>query len=82
MARTNKAELKALHVFDTGTWSIPAHDYLAADAIIEGMEEVIQKGKNTLKELAEAFDLKVEAIFREGALAMRSFALLKKKMLI
>ena len=66
LARTNKAELKALHVFDSSAWSIPAHDYLAADAIIEGLQEAIQKGKNTLKKLAESFDQKVETIFREG----------------
>ena len=66
LARTNKAELKVLHVFDTSAWSIPAHDYLAADAIIEGLQEAIQKGENSLKELAESFDQKIETIFREG----------------
>lgn len=66
LARTSKAELKVLHIFDTSAWSIPAHDYLAADAIIEGLEEAIQRGKDSLKKLAESFDLKVETIFREG----------------
>jgi nucleotide-binding universal stress UspA family protein len=66
LARTSKAELKVLHVFDTSAWSIPAHDYLAADAIIEGLEEAIQRGRDSLKKLAESFDQKVETIFREG----------------
>ena len=66
LARTNKAELKALHVFDTSAWSIPAHDYLAADAIIESLEKAIQRGKDSLKKLSESFDQKVETIFKEG----------------
>lgn len=66
LARTNKAELKALHVFDTSAWNIPAHDYLETDVIIESLEEAIQKGKNTLKKLAESLDQKVETIFKEG----------------
>ena len=65
-AQTNGAELKALHVFDLNAWSIPVHDYLVADAIIENLEKSKQKGKNTLKELAESFDQKVETIFKEG----------------
>jgi len=66
LAQTYKAELKALHVFDINAWSIPSHDYLATDAVVEGLEEAIQRGKNALKELAESFDLDVETIFTEG----------------
>ena len=66
LAKNYNAELKALHVFDVNAWSIPSHDYLATDAIIEGLEEAIQRGKNALKELAESFDQKVETIFKEG----------------
>ncbi len=66
LARTYKAELKALHVFDINAWSIPSHDYLATDAVVEGLEEAIQRGKDALKELAESFDLEVETIFTEG----------------
>ncbi len=66
LARTYKAKLKALHVFDINAWSIPSHDYLATDAVVEGLEEAIQRGKNALKELAESFDLEVETIFTEG----------------
>jgi len=73
LAQTFKAELKALHVFDTSVWSVPAryYYYLAPagpgfDAVVEGFEEVRQRGKDALKELAESFDLKVETIFTEG----------------
>ena len=78
LARTYKAELKALHVFDpsvwnvsshyylASSWSIPAHDYLATVAGVEVLEEARQRGKDTLKELAKSFGLKVETIFAEG----------------
>ncbi len=66
LAKNYKAELKALHVFDSSAWNVTSHDYLAIDAVVEGLEEAIQRGKNALKELAESFDLKVETIFREG----------------
>ncbi len=66
LAKNYKAELKALHVFDISAWNIPSHDYLATDAVVEGLEEAIQRGKNALKELAESFDLEVETIFTEG----------------
>jgi len=73
LAQTFKAELKALHVFDTSVWSVPAryYYYLAPagpgfDAVVEGFEEVRQRGKDALKELAESFNLKVETIFTEG----------------
>jgi nucleotide-binding universal stress UspA family protein len=66
LARTYKAELKVLHVFDINAWSIPLHDYLATDAVVEGLEEAIQRGKDTLMELAKSFDLEVKTIFTEG----------------
>jgi len=73
LAQTFKAELKALHVFDTSMWSVPAryYYYLAPagpgfDAVVEGFEEVRQRGKDALKELAESFSLEVETIFTEG----------------
>ncbi len=66
LAQTYNAELKALHVFDINAWSIPSHDYLATDAVVEGLDKTIQRGKNALKELAESFDLEVETIFTEG----------------
>ena len=40
--------------------------YIASDGVIKGLEEAIQRGKNTLQKLAESFDLKVETIFAEG----------------
>jgi len=73
LAQTYKAELKALHVFDTSVWSVPAryYYYLAPagpgfDAVVEGFEETLQRGKNALKELADSFDLEVETIFTKG----------------
>ena len=71
MAHAFKAELKALHVFDTSAWNVPFHDYssleeLGINRVVEGFEETRQRGKNALKELAESFDLEVETIFTEG----------------
>ena len=66
LAQTYKAELKALHVFDKTAWNIPSHDYLAIDAVVADLEEARQRGRDTLKELAKSFGLKVETIFAEG----------------
>jgi universal stress protein A len=66
LAQTHNAELKALHVFDKTAWNIPSHDYLAIDEVVAGIEEARQQGKDTLKELAKSFGLKVETIFAEG----------------
>ena len=71
LAQTFKAELKALHVFDTSVWNVPFHDYssleeLGINRVVEGFEETRQRGKNALKELAESFDLEVETMFTEG----------------
>jgi nucleotide-binding universal stress UspA family protein len=72
LAKTYKAELKALHVFDTSAWNVPSNYYLAPagpggfSGFVEGFEEARQRGKNALQKLAESFDLKVEAIFAEG----------------
>ena len=66
LAQTYKAELKALHVFDPSGWNLPSHDYLVSDAVVEGLEEAKERGKNALKELVESFDIEVETIFTEG----------------
>jgi len=58
LAQTYKAELKAMHVFDINAWNIPSSYYF--------IEKTRQQGKDSLKELAESFDLKVETIFTEG----------------
>ncbi len=71
LAHAFKAELIALHVFDTSAWNVPFHDYsslkeLGINRVAEGFEETRQRGKDTLKELAESFDLEVETIFTDG----------------
>jgi len=71
LAQTFKAELKALHVFDTSERNVPSHYFLEPagpefDEVVEGFEGIRQRGKDTLKKLAESFDLEVETIFTEG----------------
>ncbi len=64
-AKTNKAELMVLHVFDASTLNVPMHAYLAVESI-EELEEARQRGASALKELAKSFDLEVETILTEG----------------
>lgn len=72
LAQTYKAELKALHVFDTSAWNVPSNYYLAPagpggfSGFVEGFEEARQRGKDALTELAKSFDMEVETIFTEG----------------
>ena len=68
LAHAFKAELIALHVFDTSAWNLPAQYYQKPgfERVVAGIEETRQRGKDALKELAESFDLKVETIFTEG----------------
>ncbi len=53
LVQTFKAELKALHVFDTSVWSVPARYHLdlepekpGLDRVVESFEETRQRGKN------------------------------------
>ncbi len=51
LAQTYKAELKALHVFDTSAWNVPFHDYSSLEEFginkaVEGFEETRQRGKD------------------------------------
>lgn len=72
LAKTHKADLIVLHVFDTSAWYIPSNYYLAPagpegfSGFIEGFDEAKQRGKETLAELAKSFDMEVETIFTEG----------------
>jgi nucleotide-binding universal stress UspA family protein len=69
LAKTYKAELKALHVFDISILNAPSSYYLTKKeytASIEHIEEIRKRGKNTLKKLAESFDLEAGTIFTEG----------------
>ncbi len=58
LAHTYKAELKVLHAFDINARNAPSSYHF--------IEEARQRGKDTLKELANSFDQEVETIFTEG----------------
>ena len=68
LARIYNAELKALHVFDTGAWQPPSHYYVTTEGyrLAESQDEMRQRGKDALNKLAESIDLEVETIFTEG----------------
>jgi len=69
LAQTYNAELKALHVFDISVRNIPAQYYLTAGfeaLFIDSIEETRKRGKDTLKELAKTFGIKIKTIFTEG----------------
>lgn len=71
LAQNHKAELKALHVFDTSVWTVPAQYYLEPagpvfTGITEDLEKARQRGKDEIKKLAKSFSMDVEAIFTAG----------------
>ena len=68
LAKTLKAELIPLHVFDIAVWNVPSQYYLKPgfDGIVEGVEDSKQRGKETLRKLEEEFDMKVDTVFTEG----------------
>jgi len=68
LAQTYKAELKALYVFKPRSFGISDENYLPQEQFIsnEDPKKTRQRGEDTLKELAESFDLEVETIFVEG----------------
>jgi nucleotide-binding universal stress UspA family protein len=68
LAQTYNAKLKALHVFDTSAWNIPAQYYLkpGLEGFVDNIEATRKRGKDTLKELAISFGIKVGTIFTEG----------------
>jgi len=69
LAQTYKAELKALYVFKPRALGISDENYLPPERFIsnEDPKKTRQRGEDTLKELAESFDLEVETIFAEGS---------------
>ena len=68
LAKIYNAELKILHVFDTGAWSTPSHYYVTTEGykLAESQDEIRQRGKDALTRLAESIDLEVDTIFTEG----------------
>ncbi len=68
LAQTYKAELKALHVFDTSAWNIPSQYELTTgfEGFVDSIEETRKRGKDALTELAKSLGIKVETTFTEG----------------
>ncbi len=68
LAKTYNAELKALYVFNPKTLGISDENYQPLDQFIskEDPKKTHQRGKDTLKELADSFNMEVETIFSEG----------------
>jgi nucleotide-binding universal stress UspA family protein len=68
LAKTYKAEIKALHVFNPKAIGISDENYQPAEHFIskEDPRKTRQRGKDTLNELAESFHTKIETIFSEG----------------
>jgi universal stress protein A len=68
LAKTLKAELVPLHVFDIAAWNVPSQYYLKTgfEGIVEDIEGSRQQGKETLRKLEEKFDIKVDTVFTEG----------------
>lgn len=67
-ARIYKAELKALYVFEPRALGVSEENYFPSEHFIshEDPEKTRQRGQDTLKELADTFDIKVKTIFTEG----------------
>ena len=66
LAKTYKAELKALHVFDPSAWNLPSSYYFASDGHDEDIDKSRQQGKDALNKLAKSISVNVESIFAEG----------------
>jgi len=67
-AQTYKAELKALYIFEPRALGVSEENYLPPEHFIsnEDPEKTRQRGKDSLKELADSFNMKVDTIFSEG----------------
>jgi len=69
ITRSLAAELKILHVFEPGGWTVPSHYYYTPgfEEWVQGsIEKTRQKGKEALEVLAESFGINTETIFIEG----------------
>jgi nucleotide-binding universal stress UspA family protein len=69
ITRSLAAELKILHVFEPGGWTVPSHYYYTPgfeEWVQASIEKTRQKGKEALEVLAESFGINTETIFIEG----------------
>jgi nucleotide-binding universal stress UspA family protein len=69
MARSLKAELKLLHVFEPSGWMVPSPYYFTPGFeqwVDASMEKTRVEGRKMLEHLAESLDMQVETIFAEG----------------
>jgi nucleotide-binding universal stress UspA family protein len=69
MARSLKAELKLLHVFEPSGWMVPSPYYFTPGFeqwVDASVEKTRMEGRKTLERLAESLDMQVETIFVEG----------------
>lgn len=69
MARSLKAELKLLHVFEPSGWMVPSPYYFTPGFeqwVDASVEKTRMEGRKTLDRLAESLDMQVETIFVEG----------------
>ena len=67
-AQTYKAELTALYVFEPRSLGVSEESYPPSEHFIsnEDPEKTRERGKDTLKKLADSFNMKVDTIFSEG----------------
>lgn len=69
MAKSLKAELKVLHVFEPSGWMVPSPYYFTPGFeqwVDASLDKTRQAGKRSLEALAESLDMQAETIFAEG----------------
>jgi nucleotide-binding universal stress UspA family protein len=69
MARSLKAELKLLHVFEPSGWMVPSPYYFTPGFeqwVDASVEKTRMEGRKMLEGVAESLDMQVETIFVEG----------------
>lgn len=69
MARSLKAELKLLHVFEPSGWMVPSPYYFTPGFeqwVDSSVEKTRMEGRKMLEGVADSLDMQVETIFVEG----------------